>query len=110
MKKALLALILAPVLSVSATNAIANEAPEASAEMIKEYTEMCLNWAKDDDISNEDYKAIHIDKTKKAKVSYIAFGKDSDAYRNDYQVVRYKNMLKKQGFLIITVANNAIQY
>jgi len=63
-----------------------------------------------DDISNEDYKAIHIDKTKKAQVSYIAFGKDSDAYRNDYQVVRYKNMLKKQGFMIITVANNAIQY
>lgn len=56
MKKALLALILAPILSVSATNAIANEAPEASAEMIKEYTEMCLNWAKDDDISNEELK------------------------------------------------------
>ena len=56
MNKALLALILAPVLSVSASNTIANEAHEASAEMIKEYTEMCLNWAKDDDISNEDIK------------------------------------------------------
>ncbi|AXV65063.1 MULTISPECIES: hypothetical protein [Pseudoalteromonas] len=56
MNKALLALILAPVLSVSASYAIANEAPEASPEMIKEFTEMCLNWAKDDDISNEELK------------------------------------------------------
>lgn len=56
MKKALLALILAPVFTMSASNAIANEAPEASAEMIKEYTEMCLNWAKDDDISNDELK------------------------------------------------------
>ncbi|MBE0351111.1 hypothetical protein [Pseudoalteromonas lipolytica] len=56
MNKALLALILAPVLSVSASYAIANEAAEASPEMIKEFTEMCLNWAKDDDISNEELK------------------------------------------------------
>ncbi|WP_404340310.1 hypothetical protein [Pseudoalteromonas mariniglutinosa] len=56
MNKALLALIMAPILSVSASYAVANEAPEASAEMIQEYTEMCLNWAKDDDISNDELK------------------------------------------------------
>ena len=57
MKKALLALIVAPLFAVSATYAVADDAPTASAEMIKEYTEMCVNWAKDDDVSNEELNA-----------------------------------------------------
>ncbi|KPZ62197.1 hypothetical protein [Pseudoalteromonas sp. P1-7a] len=54
MNKALLALIVAPLFSVSATAAIADDAPAASAQTIKEYTDMCVNWAKDDDVANED--------------------------------------------------------
>ncbi|MGO2478174.1 MAG: hypothetical protein ACTH7Q_07380 [Pseudoalteromonas sp.] len=54
MNKALLALIAAPLFVLTATYAMANEAKEASAETIKEYTDMCLNWAKDDDVSNDD--------------------------------------------------------
>ena len=56
MKKALLALIAAPLFTVYTTFAVADDAVDASAETIKEYTEMCLNWAKDDDISNEELK------------------------------------------------------
>ena len=54
MNKALLALIVAPLFSVFATVAIADDAPAASAQTIKEYTDMCVNWAKDDDVANED--------------------------------------------------------
>lgn len=54
MNKALLALIVAPLFAVSATVAIAADAPVASAQTIKEYTDMCVNWAKDDDVSNDD--------------------------------------------------------
>ncbi|MBQ4858214.1 hypothetical protein [Pseudoalteromonas sp. MMG007] len=53
MKKALLALFVAPLFTVSATYAVADDTPIASAEMIKEYTEMCVNWAKDDDVNDE---------------------------------------------------------
>ncbi|MBQ4798986.1 hypothetical protein J8L73_07555 [Pseudoalteromonas sp. MMG006] len=53
MKKALLALLVAPLFAVSATYAVADDTPTASAEMIKEYTEMCVNWAKDDDVNDE---------------------------------------------------------
>lgn len=63
-----------------------------------------------DDISIEEYRAIHIEKTKFARVSYIAFGDDLSAYRDDYQVTRYKNVLKKLGFLIIKVSNKCIVY
>ncbi|MGO2013095.1 MAG: hypothetical protein ACTJH9_14240 [Pseudoalteromonas sp.] len=56
MNKALLTLIAAPLFALTATYAIADEAKEASAETIQEYTEMCLDWAKDDDISNDDLK------------------------------------------------------
>jgi len=31
-----------------------DDAPVASAQTIKEYTDMCVNWAKDDDVSNDD--------------------------------------------------------
>lgn len=54
MNKALLALIVAPFFAVSATYAVADDAPSASAQTIKEYTDMCVNWAKDDDVANED--------------------------------------------------------
>tara|TARA_B100000927_G_C16467712_1_gene470338 strand:- start:1959 stop:2336 length:378 start_codon:yes stop_codon:yes gene_type:complete len=63
-----------------------------------------------EDISADDYRAIHIDKTKKAKVSYIAFGNDIWAYRSPTQVSRYRNILKKLGYLIIQVDNKVIQY
>ncbi|BCU97444.1 MAG: hypothetical protein CM15mV17_0110 [Caudoviricetes sp.] len=63
-----------------------------------------------DDISIEEYRAIHIEKTQFARVSYIAFGDDLSAYRDDYQVTRYKNVLKKLGFLIIKVSNKCIVY
>ena len=63
-----------------------------------------------DDISIEEYRAIHIEKTKFARVSYIAFGDDLSAYRDDYQVTRYKNVLKKLGFLIVKVSNKCIVY
>ncbi|WP_409425290.1 hypothetical protein [Pseudoalteromonas sp. RW-H-Ap-1] len=53
MNKALLALIVAPFFVLSAANAVTSDTTDASAEMIKEYTEMCVNWAKDDDVSNE---------------------------------------------------------
>lgn len=54
MNKTLLALIAAPLFALTATYAMADEAKEASAETIKKYTDMCLNWAKDDDVSNDD--------------------------------------------------------
>ena len=63
-----------------------------------------------DDISIEEYRAIHIEKTQFARVSYIAFGDDLSAYRDDYQVTRYKNVLKKLGFLIVKVSNKCIVY
>jgi|TARA_B100002019_G_scaffold91961_1_gene79282 hypothetical protein len=63
-----------------------------------------------DDISIEEYRAIHLDKSQNARVSYIAFGNDLSAYRDDYQVTRYKNILKKCGFMIVTVSNKCIIY
>ncbi|WMS95740.1 hypothetical protein RB215_06800 [Pseudoalteromonas sp. HL-AS2] len=54
MNKALLALIIAPLFALSALNVVAEDAADASAETVKEYTEMCVNWAKDDDVSNEE--------------------------------------------------------
>lgn len=56
MNKALLALIAAPLIAVTATYAIADEEKEASSEVIQEYTQMCLDWAKDDEINNDDLK------------------------------------------------------
>lgn len=56
MNKVLLVLILVFVLSVLVFNVIVNEVFEVLVEMIKEYIEMCLNWVKDDDISNEELK------------------------------------------------------
>ena len=62
-----------------------------------------------DDISQDDYIAIHIDKTKFAQVSYIAFGNDIWDYRKSQQVARYRNMLSKF-YTVIQVANKCIQY
>mgnify|MGYP003299739954 CR=1 FL=1 len=62
-----------------------------------------------DDISQDDYRAIHIDKTKFAQVSYIAFGNDIWDYRSSTQVARYRNMLSKF-YTVIQVANKCIQY
>ncbi len=57
MKKALLASLTAPLFAVYATYSVADDTPVASSQMIKEYTEMCVNWAKDDDVMNEDLYA-----------------------------------------------------
>ncbi|WP_372762130.1 hypothetical protein [Pseudoalteromonas sp.] len=57
MNKALLALIVAPLFALSAANVVAEDAADASAETINEFTEMCVNWAKDDEVSNEDLYA-----------------------------------------------------
>ncbi|MEH6554255.1 hypothetical protein, partial [Pseudoalteromonas tetraodonis] len=54
MNKALLALIVAPFFVLSAANTVANDATDASAETIQEFTEMCVSWAKEDDVSNEE--------------------------------------------------------
>ena len=54
MNKALLALIVAPFFVFSAANAVANDATDASAETIQEFTEMCVSLAKEDDVSNEE--------------------------------------------------------
>lgn len=54
MNKALLALIVAPFFVLSAVNAVANDATDASAETIQEFTEICVSWAKEDDVSNEE--------------------------------------------------------
>jgi len=62
-----------------------------------------------DDISIEDYTAIHIDKTKYADVSYIAFVNNPREFRNSQQIVRYRNMLSKF-YTVIQVANNCIKY
>ncbi|WP_213608115.1 hypothetical protein [Pseudoalteromonas sp.] len=54
MNKLLLGLIVAPFFVLSAANVVANDATDASAEIIQEFTEMCVSWAKEDDISNEE--------------------------------------------------------
>ena len=46
-----------------------------------------------DDISQDDYRAIHIDKTKFAQVSYIAFGIVIWDFRSSSQVGRFRNMV-----------------
>ena len=63
-----------------------------------------------DDISMDDYRATHIDKTKLASVSYIAWVNDTDAFLSSQQIVRYRNMLKRSGFTIITMDNKQIKY
>tara|TARA_B100002019_G_scaffold227877_1_gene201109 strand:- start:147 stop:545 length:399 start_codon:yes stop_codon:yes gene_type:complete len=62
-----------------------------------------------DDISNEDYRAIHIDKTKFAQVSYIAFVNDVEAFRDSHQVTRYRNMLSKF-YQLVLMDNKMIKY
>lgn len=62
-----------------------------------------------DDLPMDDYTAIHIDKTKFAQVSYIAFVNDVDQFRDSHQIVRYRNMLSKF-YTVIQVANNCIKY
>ena len=59
-----------------------------------------------DDISADDYRAIHIDKTKFSKVSYIAFVKDADY---DMQTIKYRNLLKKF-YQVILMDNKMIKY
>lgn len=54
MNKSLLGLIVAPFFVLSAANAVANDAKDASAETIQEFTEMCVSWAKEDDVTNEE--------------------------------------------------------
>jgi hypothetical protein len=57
MNKALLTLIVAPVFLITATFTHADESIKASAETVKEYTEMCVNWAKDDQVISEEIYA-----------------------------------------------------
>lgn len=52
----MLTLLVAPIFSVVATFAVAEDAVDAPEEIIQEFTEMCLDWAKDDDISNVELK------------------------------------------------------
>ena len=59
-----------------------------------------------DDISADDYRAIHIDKTKFSKVSYIAFVKDADY---DMQTIKYRNLLSKF-YQVILMDNKMIKY
>lgn len=56
MKKALIALFSASTLLISAFAANADDAPQAPTELVQEFTEMCLGWATDDDISGSDLK------------------------------------------------------
>jgi hypothetical protein len=56
MNKTMLTLLVAPIFSVVATFAVAEDAVDAPEEIIQEFTEMCLDWAKDDDISNVELK------------------------------------------------------
>ena len=59
-----------------------------------------------DDISADDYRAIHIDKTKFSKVSYIAFVKDANY---DMQTIKYRNLLQKF-YTVILMDNKMIKY
>lgn len=56
MKKTMLTLLIAPLFSVVAAFAVAEDVVDAPEEIIQEFTEMCLDWAKDDDISNVELK------------------------------------------------------
>ncbi|WP_394190560.1 hypothetical protein [Pseudoalteromonas atlantica] len=56
MNKTMLTLIIAPIFSVVATFAVAEDAVDAPEEIIQEFTEMCIDWAKDDDISDSELK------------------------------------------------------
>ena len=49
----MLTLIIAPLFSVVATFAVAEDAVDAPEEIIQEFTEMCVSWAKEDDVSDE---------------------------------------------------------
>ena len=59
-----------------------------------------------DDISADDYRAIHIDKTKFSTVSYIAFVKDADY---DMQTIKYRNLLRKF-YTVILIDNKMMKY
>ena len=54
MNKTMLTLLVAPIFSVVATFAVAEDAVDAPEEIIQEFTEMCVSWAKEDDVSNEE--------------------------------------------------------
>ena len=53
MKHSILAILLALSSSVYAEDTL----PEAPKELVKDFTEMCLNWAKEDDTATEELKA-----------------------------------------------------
>ena len=53
----MLTLLIAPLFSVVAAFAVAEDAVDAPEEIIQEFTEMCIDWAKDDDISDSELKA-----------------------------------------------------
>ncbi len=62
------------------------------------------------DLSQQDYTDIIMDETKKEKVEFIAMmdragGEESF---NETQITRYRNMLRKQGFLVIDVHKKAL--
>ena len=59
-----------------------------------------------DDISADDYKAIHIDKTEFSTVYYIGFVKDANY---DMLTIKYRNLLKKF-YTVILMDNKMIKY
>ena len=49
--------ILAILLALSSSTVFAEDTlPEAPKELVKDFTEMCLNWAKEDDTAPEELK------------------------------------------------------
>ena len=57
------------------------------------------------DLNRKEYQEIIMDNTRKAPVTYIAFMNRAGAEEsfNETQITRYRNMLRKQGFLVINV-------
>lgn len=62
------------------------------------------------DLSMEEYTEIIMDKTKKAPVDVIFMmdRKGAEESFNETQITRYRNMLRKQGFLVINVDKKSL--
>ena len=62
------------------------------------------------DLSQQDYTDIIMDETKKAKVEFIAMMDRAGAEEsfNETQITRYRNMLRKQGYLVVNVHKKAL--
>ncbi len=62
------------------------------------------------DLNQREYQEIIMDNTRKAPVTYIAFMNRDGAEEsfNETQITRYRNMLRKQGFLVINVDKKSL--